>query len=82
MPNIDLIQVHYCVSTNEQGRCEQSRTVEERPISQDIPAIKLQISKIVAGLRGKNYAYFYVVLKARKTDGSFGYRTVIPKTML
>lgn len=75
MPNVVGIAVHY------RTKDDQSEVIEENVQSQDITDIKVQVAKIVRDLRqaGTNL-YFYVVLKARKSDGTFGYRTIIPKT--
>lgn len=53
------------------------------PCSQDSAGVKLDIARVVHQLRtGKNAQYYYVVMKVRKTDGSDGYRTIVPKTLV
>lgn len=53
------------------------------PTSQDTAAIKLDTSRIVKRVVDQgNAEYWYMVVKVRKSDGSFGYRTMIPKTLI
>ena len=65
----------------------------QKPTSQDIDDIKLDIARLVKEVVNlpKKIEYYYVVLKTkaaksyvdkRGTKGRYGYRTVVPKIML
>lgn len=57
--------------------------INQAPSGQETAQIKLDVRKIVQTIRESGTAeYYYMVVKVRKSDGEFGYRTMIPKTML
>lgn len=77
MPNIVSLQVFH---RTKDGDIE---IIEQTPSSQDTAAIKLDVARIVETIKqGGKSEYWYMVVKVRKSDGSFGYRTMIPKTLL
>jgi len=76
MPKIVELQVYYHNTDDE-----QTHVVKQVPTSQDTPAIKLQVAKIVTAIRDRA-EYYYMVVKVRKDNGDYGYRTIIPKTLL
>lgn len=82
MPNITLIQVYYRPWFNTPKDKAELEVIEAEPIEQSTNGIKFQIAEIVKVVTPKlqESGSFYVVLKARRSDGSYGYRTVIPKT--
>lgn len=88
MPEIVKIQVYYRRWFNSPKDKAELELIEEMPKSpetttDDSAALKFQVSEIVQHIKpllDKETGTFYVVFKARKNDGSFGYRTVIPKT--
>ena len=76
MPKIVELQVFY---RTKSGNLE---SIKQAPTSQETKAIKLDVARIVTGIRNQgNAEYWYMVVKAQKSDGSFGYRTMIPKTL-
>jgi len=77
MPTIIALQVFYRTKDGDVER------IEQKPTSQEIATIKLDVARIVEEIKkGGNAEYWYMVVKVRKSDGSYGYRTMIPKTML
>lgn len=77
MATIVALQVMY---RTKDGEIE---TIEQKPTSQETAAIKLDVARIVEGIKkGGNAEYWYMVVKVRKSDGSFAYRTMIPKTLI
>jgi len=77
MPTIIALQVFY---RTKDGDVEK---IEQQPTSQETAAIKLDVARIVESIKkGGNAEYWYMVVKVRKSDGGFGYRTMIPKTLL
>jgi len=82
MPDITLIQVYYRTWFNSPKDKADLDVIESPPTDQSTAAIKFQVAEIVKKIKPllQESGSFYVVLKARKNDGSFGYRTVIPKT--
>jgi len=77
MPQVIELQVFY---RTKDGDIE---SVKQAPSGEDIPSIKLDVARIVKSIKDSgNAEYYYMVIKVRKSDGSFGYRTMIPKTML
>lgn len=81
MPDITLIQVYYRTWFNTPRDKAELELIEATPLEQSLPGIKFQVAEIVESIKPKlqESGSFYVVLKARKADGTFGYRTVIPK---
>jgi len=78
MASIIEIQVFY--RTKDSGEIE---SIEQPPSSQDTAAIKLDVAKIVEKIKeGNNAEYWYMVVKVKKSDGGFAYRTMIPKTLI
>jgi len=82
MPDITLIQVYYREWFNTPRDKAELDLIEAVPLEQSTAGIKFQVAEIVESIKPKlqESGSFYVVLKARKSDGTFGYRTVIPKT--
>lgn len=77
MPTIIELQVFY--RTKE----DTTEVIEQKPTSQETAAIKLDVARIVEKIKeGGNAEYWYMVVKVRKSDGTFGYRTMIPKTLI
>jgi len=77
MPTIIALQVFY---RTKDGDVEK---IEQKPTSQETAAIKLDVARIVEEIKkGGTAEYWYMVVKVRKSDGGFGYRTMIPKTMI
>ena len=76
---IPIITLQMFYRTNA-GNVEK---IEVEPTAQDIGHIKLDTARLVRGLveRG-DVEYYYLVVKVRKSNGEFGYRTMIPKTLL
>lgn len=74
MQIVDLI-LHY--TTKRQVRMQ----IAEPPESQDIREIKIQVGKMIKRVK-KKAAYYYLVVAVAKTDGTRGYRTIIPKTIV
>lgn len=78
MPVITELQVFY-----RRLDTEKVESIAIPPTSQETAVIKLDVARIVKQLRdGKNAEYYYVVVKVQKSDGSNGYRTIVPKTLL
>ena len=76
MVNIVEIQVFY---RDKDGNLQ---SVKQKPTGQTAGEIKLDVAKIVKPIKDARTAeYYYMVVKVRKSDGSFGYRTMIPKTL-
>jgi len=84
MPDIVLIQVYYRRWFNtpkDKAELEKVEAVPEVQDTQEEHALKFQVAEITKKIIPllTESGSFYVVFKARKADGSFGYRTVIPK---
>lgn len=76
MPNIVELQVYY------RDKDGELQSVKQKPTGQTANEIKLDVAKIVKPIKESgNAEYYYMVVKVRKSDGSFGYRTIIPKTL-
>lgn len=77
MPIITELQLHHRL---KDGDLE----IEIMPPSaQDTGSIKLDVGRMVEDIRKRGKSeYWYLVVKVRKADGSDGYRTMIPKTLL
>lgn len=76
MPNIVELQVFYRTKDGEIDSMKQA------PTTQDTPQIKLDVARMVKQIAAQgNAEYWYMVVKVRKSDGGFGYRTMIPKTL-
>lgn len=73
------VQVFYGYP-NEMNRTTES--VKEQVEGQDTPTIKLQVGRIIREIRqtDDDTQYYYVVIKVTKSDGKYGYRTIIGKT--
>lgn len=77
MPNIVEIQVHW------RDKSGDMHVIKERPTGEETAVIKLDVARIVQTVKDSGLAeYYYMVIKVRKSTGGFGYRTMIPKTML
>lgn len=78
MPTITEIQVNY-----RRKDTDTLETLYDSPTAQDTGSIKLQVGRMIEQIKNEGKAeYYYVVIKVRKGDGSDGYRTIIPKTLL
>lgn len=76
MATITEIQVHYRLKSGDMEKLEQP------PSGQDTGAIKLDVARMVEQIKARGDAeYWYMIVKVRKTDGGFAYRTMIPKTL-
>jgi len=84
MPDIVLIQVYYRRWFKSPKEKAESELLEAAPdmTTQDVAGLKFQVAELVEKIKPllTETGSFYVVFKARKADGSFGYRTVIPTT--
>ena len=77
MPTIIEIQVFY------RDKSGESKAIHQAPSGQEISVIKLDTARIIKQIKQQgNAEYYYVVIKVRKSDGGFGYRTIVPKTLL
>jgi len=77
MVHVEELQVFYRDNTGN------LHTIKQAPSEQTIPAIKSDVAAIVQPLKERgNIEYYYLVVKVRKSGGGFGYRTMIPKTLL
>jgi len=77
MPAIIELQVFY---RTKNGDVE---SINQKPTNQETASIKLDVARIVETIKkGGNAEYWYVVVKVRKSDGGFGYRTIVPKTLI
>lgn len=77
MPQIVEIQVHW------RDKDGDMHNVKQAPTSEETAAIKLDVARIVQSIKDTgNAEYYYMVVKVRKSTGGFGYRTMIPKTLL
>lgn len=76
------IQVHYRIP-GVAGKSEDvTEVLTQPPSGQDTGSIKLDVGRMVEQIRKEGKAeYWYMVVKVRKTDGKFAYRTMIPKTL-
>lgn len=77
MANIVELQVFYRTKDGDMER------LIKKPTNQDTASIKLDVARMVAKVKECGMAeYWYMVVKVQKADGGFGYRTMIPKTMI
>ena len=77
MPLITELQVHYRLKD------DSGEVIAFPPAHQETVAIKLEIGRVVHELRQRgDVQYYYVVVKVRKSDGTAGFRTIIPKTLI
>ena len=78
MPTITELQIFYRRLDNE-----KVEAVHIAPTSQETAVIKMDVAREVKKIKdGKNAEYYYVVVRVRKSDGSDGYRTIVPKTLI
>jgi hypothetical protein len=64
-----------------EGRPSRGKRLVMIPESQVLNSMKLQIAKELAKWRSQ-LAYYYVVVAVEKSDGTTGYRTIVPKQMV
>jgi len=77
---IPIIELQVFYRVKDGGQVQQ---INEVPTAQNTDAIKLQVARIVNKIKQSGVAeYYYMVVKVRKSTGEFGYRTMIPKTLL
>lgn len=78
MPTIVEVSVFYRIRETD-----KLESIDIVPKSQEASVIKLQVAQVVRQLREEGKAeYYYVTVKAAKDSGGYGYRTIVPKTML
>lgn len=76
MANVKSLHLHYF-----DKRKKQRETIQITPSSQNPVSMKLDVAKELAKIRSR-VEYYYVVVEVEKGDGTPGYRTIVPKTVV
>jgi len=64
-----------------EGKPSRGKRIVIEPESQSLAGIKLQIAKELVKYRNQ-LLYYYVVVVVEKSDGTPGFRTVVPKVVI
>lgn len=64
-----------------EGKPASGKRIVLEPETQSIPGLKIQIAKELAKWRPQ-LLYYYVVMVVEKSDGTPGYRTIVPKIVI
>jgi hypothetical protein len=64
-----------------EGKPSKGKRIVIEPESQSLPGLKIQLAKELEKWKAQ-IKYYYVVVVVEKSDGTPGYRTIIPKVVL